>query len=118
MPHAKIYEVQDCDIAAELTCVDADDIVYRNVSDHESCVVYVLRQAARPRWLAVDVFRDTKHDLLVVYFNREHRLLFINSSIRIRISTSSWLNVTPRPPPRFLWPTLPRCSSASRILAS
>jgi superfamily II DNA or RNA helicase len=80
--HVKIFSVPE---HINLAAVDMSfgselELRYRNVNQDGNVVVMITRNRARPKWSATDDILNTAHDLFVVYYYADTRLLFINSS--------------------------------------
>jgi superfamily II DNA or RNA helicase len=81
--HVKIYDVQaPVDLhSVEFDWASADDeISYRNVNADGSVLVLIRRTVSSPKWSATDAIMNVHYDLFILYYDRETRLLFINSS--------------------------------------
>lgn len=81
--HVKIYQVDNIpnfnkapDLASDIK------IIRREVSEEYSSTILLIRQKTRPRWTDQERFSRIEYDLIVLYYDEDSKLLFINSSRR------------------------------------
>lgn len=81
--HVKIYQVGDgVDVDLELELPPSYEVVFRRDNPQHSATVFITREKAKPRWTNLEQFAGADHHLFVVYYDRQAKLLFINSSCR------------------------------------
>lgn len=80
--HVKIYDVRgSIDLRRlEIPSIGGWDVSYRNSSADGAGIVLITRAVGAPKWSAGDAVVNVTFELFVVYYDRETRLLFINSS--------------------------------------
>lgn len=80
--HVKIFDVPEpIDFRTSHVEIGSDVAVcYRSCSDQGDVVVMITEQRGAPKWSSGDEIIEVAHDLFVLYFDAESRLLFINSS--------------------------------------
>lgn len=79
--HVKVYHVRgDVDVMKEIELKPPFEVVYRNPSDEVSALVMVTREILKPRWTKLDQFVSVDYELLIIYYDKPTKLLFINSS--------------------------------------
>ncbi|GAG52895.1 unnamed protein product, partial [marine sediment metagenome] len=85
--HVKIYELPDPDGAN----LDANiklgklEVVRRELVGEPPSLILLTKETIFPRWTSLKTFASIEYDLLVIYFDRGTKLLFINSSRRNEI---------------------------------
>ncbi|MEZ4938765.1 MAG: DEAD/DEAH box helicase family protein [Crocinitomicaceae bacterium] len=79
--HVKIYRVADFLIHGEIN-ISSHQIVQHYISEEHNAVVFVTKEQTKPKWLSSDELVNTQHHLFMIYYDKETRLLFINSSIK------------------------------------
>jgi len=83
MFHVKILEADDgIDLESEIVLPSSLEVVHRRYSSDLNCLVLITRQSVLPRWSVSSRFASLEYDLIVVYHDVVHRLLFICSSVR------------------------------------
>lgn len=81
--HVKIFQVsQDADVDLELELPDSLPVIFRQSNAQVPFTVFIARYQTKPRWTDLEQFTGSDYHLFVVYFDRQTRLLFINSSVR------------------------------------
>lgn len=81
--HVKIYQVDDgADVDLEVELPSSYDLVFRRDNPQHSATVFITREKTKPRWTSLEQFAGGNHHLFVIYYDRESRLLFLNSSCR------------------------------------
>lgn len=81
--HVKAYEiVGTVDLTADLGVPKSIEPVVVSRSAKHSAVVWIGRQVSPVRWSGSEQWSDVRHDLFIVAYVEEHRLLFICSSRR------------------------------------
>jgi len=100
--HVKIYDTSEVELNNEITLANPTEIVYRNTTEEDSTLVLITREIGKPKWARSDNFVEAKYELIIVFYDNDKNLLFINSSRSIdnlykRISES--ISSNPRPLP-------------------
>jgi superfamily II DNA or RNA helicase len=81
--HVKIYELDGAPNLTTLPNFPGDITVLRHeISDEHNSSVLLVRQVTRPRWTELQRFSRVEYDLVIIYYDEQSRLLFINSSRR------------------------------------
>ncbi|MBC6609095.1 DEAD/DEAH box helicase family protein [Hymenobacter sp. BT188] len=81
--HVKIYAPAFTpDLEREIEFPSTNKLVYRSYSPELSAAIIVTQEKQSPKWTTLDVFDTIKYNLLILYWNEEHKLLFINSSAK------------------------------------
>ena len=83
--HVKVYQVPDDvepDLTADLELPRPFETVYRRADEEESVAIFIGREQQKPPWSDQLQLGRTEYELIVVYYDRAARLLFINSSRR------------------------------------
>jgi superfamily II DNA or RNA helicase len=83
--HVKVYQVPDgvaVDIAIEIVLPSPFETVYRQSDENESMAVLIGREQQKPKWSDQLQLGRTEYELVIVYYDQLHKLLFINSSRR------------------------------------
>lgn len=79
--HVKIFKVSETvNMEAEIPIKGAYEIVYRNNNEDNSAIVLITKEMTKPKWATSDQFVSLQYDLFVIYLDKEHQLLFVNSS--------------------------------------
>lgn len=80
--HVKIYDVQDSiDFRTSEVEIGGDvEICYRNCSDQGDVLIMITEERGAPKWSSGEEIIEVTHDLFVLYFDAQTKLLFINSS--------------------------------------
>ncbi len=83
--HSKIYAINrgeyQCDIAIDLTAFGLE-IVHREENHEENISVLVLQDINFPKWSKSNTLVNVFNHLVIVYFDNNSSLLFINSTIK------------------------------------
>lgn len=80
--HVKVYKVHgDFDLRADMRS-DELPVVFHNASDDHQTAVLLWVNAQKPKWIAHGSLSNHTHELLVVHFHPDSRLLFICSTLR------------------------------------
>ena len=81
--HVKIYRANGAvDLYTDLEFPEEMVVAYRAVSRDHSSVVWVTRERSAVRWSRDGRIVDVNHNLFVVHYDEDTRLLFICSTIR------------------------------------
>jgi len=80
--HVKIYDLQeDIDLRhLEIPPLGNQEICYLNPTKNGDALVIITREISSPKWSAGDNIINTEYELFILYYDKETRLLFINSS--------------------------------------
>ena len=81
--HVKIYELEDePDFSTLPTFPPGMSILRHEVSEEHNSSLLLLKQLTRPRWTDLNQFALVEHDLVILYYHEESKLLFVNCSRR------------------------------------
>ncbi len=81
--HVKIYKISDApDLKLLPELDDGITVLRHDVSDNPDSSIILLRQVKGARWSDLEQFAQTQFDLVVIYYDENSGLLFINSSRR------------------------------------
>jgi hypothetical protein len=103
--HVKVYQVPDdvyLDITAEVVLPKPFDTAYRTTDAEESFALFIGREQQKPPWCDQVQFGRTEYELVIVYYDRDSRLLFINSSRRADSLYRELGHLYLRRPPKIL----------------
>src|SRR5579871_6617975 len=83
--HVKIYSINrgefQCDRTIDLTACGFD-IVHREDNLDENISILVLQEVIPPKWSKGNILQNISNHLIIVYFDSDSSLLFINSTIK------------------------------------
>lgn len=81
--HSKIYNVfSEINNNYHLSSFENAKVVNELNDTDTNTIVYLLREDIKPKWLISKQITNTEYHLIVVYYDEEHKLLHINSSIK------------------------------------
>lgn len=79
--HVKVYRSAGLRLDQNLQ-ISGQLVIFHHVSEVWNTLVFVAREALRPKWVSTADVLDVNHYLYVMYYDAETGLLFINSSIK------------------------------------
>ncbi len=79
--HVKIYSVENFNLRVEID-ISGHETIFHEISEEMSTIVLITKIPIKPKWIKNDSIVDHKHSLFIIYFNRNYKLLFINSTDR------------------------------------
>jgi hypothetical protein len=83
--HVKVYQVP-ADVTVDITALTElpkpFETVYRRTDANESVAIFIGREQQKPPWGDQIQLGRSEYELVIVYYNRDANLLFINSSRR------------------------------------
>jgi hypothetical protein len=81
--HVKIYRVDadtNIDLAKPIYPFSALQVVRSEFSKNLNSIIFMTREVQLPRWTHIEALARIEHDLFIVHYNTETRLLFISAS--------------------------------------
>lgn len=79
--HVKIFKVDDFIINDNWKITNQETVKFFE-SDDGCTVVLITVEKSKPRWVTDKIIEDHKHHLYIVYFNKKHKTVFINSQVK------------------------------------
>lgn len=80
--HVKIYDIPvDVDFSlARFQFASDTELSYSALNEARDVLLLITRKRASPKWSSGDTFLDNTNDLIVLFYDKDTHLLFINSS--------------------------------------
>lgn len=79
--HVKVYQTEGfVDLKVVLKSIQKKLVIEDHFSDELNTRTILCRQEITPKWSMTDSYAQIDHDLHVIYYHKESKLLFINSS--------------------------------------
>jgi len=79
--HVKIYKSAGLQLDQTLQ-ISGQPIVFHRVSEELNALVFITREAVKPKWVSSADVLDVTHYLYILFYDTETGLLFIHSSIK------------------------------------
>ena len=78
--HVRIYSVYTFDIHADINLPNGLLLVNKHISREYSMIVIIAKEILNPKWTKLNMFQKIQYELFIIYFQEQHKLLFINST--------------------------------------
>lgn len=79
--HVKVYQIKgDVDLKAEFKTIQGKEVIEDHFSDDLNARTILCRQELIPKWSGTESYAQIDHDLHVIFYHEDSKLLFINSS--------------------------------------
>ncbi len=78
--HVRIYSVDTFDIHADINLPNGLLLVNKHISREYSMIVIIAKEILNPKWTKLNMFQKIQYELFIIYFQEQHKLLFINST--------------------------------------
>jgi len=78
--HVKIFEVpKSIDISLPIV-IPNNNVDVHYVNEEMSVALFITKEILKPRWLTTDELANVNFNLIIVYYDEENQLLYINST--------------------------------------